>query len=202
MWWSYFLGRCPSSLFLPFSTPTWSISSYRALYLPPRRIHLNIVSIHLHSILSTLSLLLWSPPLKLWLYIKTSTNTPGYFSFPPSNSTAPAPTANNETLRTHPPSFFVEHIYVLGPTWSTKHIQVITFYFQSKHRLPTVLSPINVATTTTTFFKNERTPIHIVQQFPPLYPWGHTIYHVFYLLWPGNSAPPSEGHLTVKNSIQ
>ena len=96
---------CLSYLSLPLKTPTWSTSDYRSLYLPPRHLCLQGVSLHLHYTLSTLSPILLSTPLSLWLSPKTSTKTPGHFAAPPANYTTPAPTASGVVLITCSPFF-------------------------------------------------------------------------------------------------
>ena len=62
---------------------------------------------HLNSTLSNLSMLLWSFYKNLCLSLNNFANNPAYFSFPPSDSTTPAPIASSSSLRTRSISYFM-----------------------------------------------------------------------------------------------
>ena len=180
--------------FLFLRAPSWGTSGYRDLYFPLWRLNLHGVSLHLYSTLYILSPLLWSTTLNLWLPLKTPTETPGWFAFPPYNYTAPASTASGAALRTCSPSFLWTVSMDLGQPVPPNQFKLSYFIFSTILPISKAQPPLPIATTTTAIINHERPPICSVPHCYPQYPWCYPLYTGICLLILGGDAPPNLRH--------
>ena len=107
--------------------------------------------------------------LNLRLSLKTYTNNPDSFpSLPPTPPPLRLPQAV-QPLERVPLSFFRPSLRIWTNLVHQTYSSYFILFYQPNHRIPIALSPLPVATTSTTFFSHECITGLIVQHCPPRY---------------------------------